>query len=210
MAPDSHTQINEVNHSLPPWKEHIRLHPEIYIGNPGDGSLADDGIYRLIGEALEVAINESDKDSNLLIDLTIESQEISIRDYGIAIPMDQLTEYVSERKRDAIGAHKTTNDNIRQYGIGLKVVNLLSAAFSAQSFEDWKTKTVEFEQGRFIRETNEQESFQPTGNRITFTPDAAIFGNFQFDREFVVQMLWRYVFLNTGLEIRFGGQSFEA
>jgi topoisomerase-4 subunit B len=142
--------------------------------------------------------------------LSIAEKTVSIRDYGIAIPMDQLAEYVSERKRDGIGAHKIPQNTVLHYGIGLKVVNLLSSSFWAQSFEDWKTKAVEFEHGRFIRETTEQESFQPAGNLITFTPDDAIFGDFHFVREFVVQMIWHYVFLNTGLEISFGAQSFQA
>lgn len=200
----------DINQHLPPWKEHIRLNPDFYIGNIGDGSLPGDGIYRMISEVVEVAINECDKDSNLLIELSIDQQQVTIRDYGNAIPMDQLAENVSERNLHGIGAHKSPKVDPRHYGIGLKVVNLLSATFSAQSFEDWKTKTVEFEQGRLIRETNEQDSFQPSGNLITFTPDIAIFGDFHFVRENVVQMLWRYVFLNEGLEIRFEGKSFQA
>lgn len=202
--------INNEGSPLPPWKEHVRLWPEMYIGNPTDGTLPEDGIYRMIREVLDVALNESDKGSNLLIDLSIDGQIVSIRDYGLAIPMDQLAEYVSERRRDAIGADKTNNDDILHYGIGLKVVNLLSASFTAQSFEDWKSKTVEFAQGRLIRESNEEESFQPSGNLICFIPDVAIFGDFHFIRENIVQMLWRYVFQNTGLEIRFGGQRFQA
>lgn len=210
MAHNTTSPDDRVNNSFPPWKSHIRLHPEMYIGNPGNGSLPDDGIYRLISEVLEVAINESDKDSNHLIELTIDDKKVTIRDYGNQIHMDQLVEYVSERNLHAIGSHKEPKVDPRHYGIGLKVVNLLSATFAAQSFKKWKTKVVEFEQGWLICETSEEESFQPSGNKITFTPDIAIFGDFHFVREYVVQMLWRYAFLNEGLEIKFDGQSFKA
>ena len=40
------------------WKEHIRRRPGMYIGKLGDGSNFDDGIYVLIKEVLDNAIDE--------------------------------------------------------------------------------------------------------------------------------------------------------
>ena len=40
------------------WKEHIRLRPGMYIGKLGDGSSPDDGIYVLIKEIVDNAIDE--------------------------------------------------------------------------------------------------------------------------------------------------------
>ena len=40
------------------WKEHIRLRPGMYIGKLGDGSSQDDGIYVLIKEIIDNAIDE--------------------------------------------------------------------------------------------------------------------------------------------------------
>ncbi len=40
------------------WKEHIRRRPGMYIGKVGDGSNFDDGIYVLIKEVLDNAIDE--------------------------------------------------------------------------------------------------------------------------------------------------------
>ena len=40
------------------WKEHIRKRPGMYIGKLGDGSSRDDGIYILIKEVIDNAIDE--------------------------------------------------------------------------------------------------------------------------------------------------------
>jgi topoisomerase IV subunit B len=40
------------------WKEHIRKRPGMYIGKLGDGSSLDDGIYLLIKEVLDNAVDE--------------------------------------------------------------------------------------------------------------------------------------------------------
>ena len=40
------------------WKEHIRRRPGMYIGKLGDGSHADDGIYVLLKEVIDNAIDE--------------------------------------------------------------------------------------------------------------------------------------------------------
>ena len=40
------------------WKEHIRLRPGMYIGKLGDGTDSDDGIYVLLKEVLDNAIDE--------------------------------------------------------------------------------------------------------------------------------------------------------
>ena len=40
------------------WREHIRLRPGMYIGKLGDGASTDDGIYLLLKEVIDNAIDE--------------------------------------------------------------------------------------------------------------------------------------------------------
>ena len=40
------------------WKEHIRLRPGMYIGKTGNGSSPDDGVYVLLKEVIDNAIDE--------------------------------------------------------------------------------------------------------------------------------------------------------
>ena len=53
------------------WKEHIRLRPGMYIGKLGDGSQNDDGIYVLVKEVLDNAIDEFMMGFGKQIDVTV-------------------------------------------------------------------------------------------------------------------------------------------
>lgn len=194
-----------VNKPLPAWKAHIRLHPDIYIDKIGDGSLPEDGIYRLIKEVLSDALSDFEIGCCRLIELSVNEHQVSVRDYGSSLPIDWLVEYVSERKRDGIGFDIESVDPIKHYGVGLKAVNLLSSYFIAQSIKDEKTIIAEFEQGRIIDET-EEESQQQSGSLISFIPDAEIFGDFHFVMEHVRLLLLSYLSMNQGLEIKLNGQ----
>ena len=195
-----------VNKPLPVWKAHIRFHPEMYIGKIGDGSLPEDGIYRLIKEVLDDAISDFVPGSQRLIEVSINDRQVSVRDYSTSLPIDWLVEYVSERKRDGIGFDIESVNPIKHYGIGLKVINLLSSYFIAQSIKDGKTIIAEFEQGRLIDETFEEDSQQQFGSLISFIPDPEIFGDFHFVMEHVRLLLLSYLSTNQGLEIKLNGQ----
>lgn len=209
MTPEIPKTTNEVSNTFARWKEHVRLRPEMYIGTPGDGSLASDGLYRLIREAMDSAIGKFVIGSMPIIEVSIIDQRLSIRDYHEVLYPEWLSEYVSERNGVAIGSYKTAFD-ILSYGIGLKTVNLLSASFKATSIGEGITQIAEFEQGRLICESREEGNTLPAGNLISFVPDVAIFGHFHFVSEYVEQILWSYVYLNKGLEIKFDGRSFQA
>jgi topoisomerase-4 subunit B len=46
------------------------------------------------------------------------------------------------------------------------------------------------------------------GTYVEFTPDPEIFGEYEFNPEFIEQRLWNYAYLNSGLTLRFGKQKF--
>ena len=78
--------------------EHIRLRPGMYIGKLGDGSSHDDGIYVLIKEVIDNAIDEFTSGFGRRIEMTINFAErkVSIRDYGRGIPLGKMVDAVSK------------------------------------------------------------------------------------------------------------------
>ena len=62
------------------WKEHIRRRPGMYIGKLGDGSHADDGIYVLLKEVLDNALDEHMMGFGKQIVVEISSEVVSVRD----------------------------------------------------------------------------------------------------------------------------------
>ncbi len=192
------------------WKEHIRLRPGMYIGKLGDGSSHDDGIYVLIKEVIDNCIDEFTMGHGRNIEVTIKEHLVTIRDYGRGIPLGKLVECVSQINTGAKYDSKVFKKAVGLNGVGTKAVNALSSFFSAQAIRVGRANTVEFRQGELINETGEQASDLRNGTLITFTPDAELFGNYHFLKEYIEQMLWNYCYLNNGLTIIFNGQRFLA
>jgi len=54
----ANSTYTEANVKTLDWKEHIRLRPGMYIGRLGDGTSKDDGIYLLLKEVVDNAVDE--------------------------------------------------------------------------------------------------------------------------------------------------------
>ena len=62
--------------------EHIRLRPGMYIGRLGNGSHPDDGIYILLKEIIDNAVDEFIMGHGRQIDVRIDGQLVAVRDRG--------------------------------------------------------------------------------------------------------------------------------
>lgn len=192
------------------WKEHIRLRPGMYIGKLGDGSSQDDGIYVLIKEIIDNAIDEFVMGHGRTIEVAIKENRVTIRDYGRGIPLGKVIDCVSKINTGAKYDSKVFKKAVGLNGVGAKAVNALSSHFTTQSIREGKTKIVEFEKGEIVNEAAEQPSTQRAGTIVSFIPDEALFGNYHFISEYIEQMLWNYVFLNNGLTIWYNGIRMQA
>lgn len=192
------------------WKEHIQTRPGMYIGKLGDGSSQDDGIYVLVKEILDNSIDEFVMGNGKKIDITIQDQTVTIRDYGRGIPLGKVIDCVAKINTGAKYDSKVFKKSVGLNGVGAKAVNALSAYFRVQAIREGRTRIVEFQRGEIINEHPEQETEEKNGTLITFKPDSEYFGNFHFIPEYVEKLLWNYVFLNNGLSIYYNGERFYA
>jgi topoisomerase-4 subunit B len=190
------------------WKEHIRLRPGMYIGKLGDGSAADDGIYVLVKEVVDNCIDEYVMGYGRTIDIKISEHRVEIRDYGRGIPLGKVVDCVSKintgGKYDSNAFQKSVGLN----GVGTKAVNALSRYFKVQSFRDKKTKIAEFVRGKITKDAKIEDTAGRNGTLIVFEPDGEMFKNFHFIPEYLEEMIWNYVYLNSGLTISFNGKKF--
>tara|TARA_B000000441_G_C21682368_1_gene314288 strand:- start:145 stop:336 length:192 start_codon:yes stop_codon:yes gene_type:complete len=62
----------------------------MYIGKLGDGSSPDDGIYILLKEVIDNSIDEFVMGEGKLIDIELDKDRVSIRDYGRGIPLGKV------------------------------------------------------------------------------------------------------------------------
>ncbi|HPK37861.1 MAG TPA: ATP-binding protein, partial [Kiritimatiellia bacterium] len=108
--------------------EHIRQRTGMYIGRTGDGSQYEDGIYILLKEVIDNAVDEFIMGYGKRIEISLEydTGEVVVRDYGRGIPLGKVVECVSE-----INTGAKFNDDVFQLsvgmnGVGTKAVNALS------------------------------------------------------------------------------------
>jgi len=190
------------------WREHIRLRPGMYIGKLGDGSSQDDGIYVLLKEVMDNAIDEYMMGFGKKIDVSINGKEVRVRDYGRGIPLGKVTEAVSKMNTGAKYDSKAFKKSVGLNGVGVKAVNALSSKFIIRSVRDGQIKISEFEHGVTIKDHPVQSTDEENGVEVIFQPDEAMFGNYFFISEYVDSMLKNYVYLNSGLVINFNGNKF--
>jgi len=176
----------------------------MYIGRLGDGTHYDDGIYVLLKETIDNAVDEFIMGYGRQIDVSIAGESVRVRDFGRGIPLGKVIECVSR-----INTGAKYNDDVFQFsvglnGVGTKAVNALAAKFTVTSYREGEFFSADFVQGE-LKSQKRAKQDKPDGTEIVFEPDREIFKNFRFREEHVVRRLRLYTFLNAGLKIRFNG-----
>ena len=190
------------------WREHIRLRPGMYIGKLGDGSSQDDGVYVLLKEVMDNALDEYMMGYGKKIDVSISGKEVRVRDYGRGIPLGKVLDAVSKMNTGAKYDSKAFKKSVGLNGVGVKAVNALSSIFVIRSIRDGQIKVCEFEHGRTVADFPLEPTTEENGVEVIFEPDHEMFGNYYFISEYVDTMLKNNVYLNSGLIINFNGNKF--
>lgn len=180
--------------------EHIRLRPGMYIGRMGNGAHADDGIYVLIKEVIDNAIDEFIMGHGRKVVVSLDETSARIRDFGRGIPHGKLVDCVSR-----INTGAKFNDDVFQFsvglnGVGTKAVNALASHFEVTSYRDGAFKRALFENGTLLRE-QEGKTDEPNGTEVFFTPSPELFPKYRFQEKYVCRRLWNYAYLNQGLSL---------
>lgn len=191
------------------WKEHIRRRPGMYIGKLGNGEDNDDGIYVLLKEVLDNAVDEymMGFGKQIIVDIQ-DGREVSVRDFGRGVPLGKLVDVASKMNTGGKYDSKAFKKSVGLNGVGIKAVNALSTEFEIRSVRDGMGKTARFEKGELIEETDILPTDEPNGTFVRFVPDDTIFRNYQFRDDHVETLIKNYTFLNTGLAIIFNGKKF--
>jgi topoisomerase IV subunit B len=191
------------------WREHIRLRPGMYIGKLGNGTSPDDGIYILFKEVCDNSIDEFAMGAGKRIEIKLrEDGKLSIRDYGRGIPLGKVIDCVSKINTGGKYDSKAFQKSVGLNGVGTKAVNALSSYFKVQAFRDGQTKIAIFKNGDLEADSALEPTTEPNGTYVEFVPDSVIFKGFKFNEEYIVERIWDYVYLNTGLTIHFNGEKY--
>lgn len=189
--------------------EHIRLRTGMYIGRLGDGSNPDDGIYVLLKEVIDNGIDEFIMGNGKLIETQVKDGTVKVRDFGRGIPLGKLVECVS-----VINTGAKYNDDVFQFsvglnGVGTKAVNALSSHFRVVAIRNGEFAEAIFERGALLSSRKGKlKDKQKDGTFVEFTPDVNIFGEYQFNLEFIERRMQNYAYLNMGLTLSLNGKTY--
>ena len=190
--------------------EHIRKRLSMYIGRRGDGSQYDDGIYILLKEVIDNAVDEFIVGFGKKVEITIDypSSAVTVRDFGRGIPLGKVVDCVSR-----INTGAKYNDEVFQFsaglnGVGTKAVNALSSSFLVRSHRNGEFAEAAFLQGVLTAERKGKCPREPDGTLVQFVPDPEIFPGYAFREDLVARRLRLYACLQPGLEFLLNGVSF--
>ena len=193
--------------------EPVRLRPSMYIGNVDVA-----GLHHLVYEVVDNSIDEAMAGYCKNIKVTIHSDNsVSVEDDGRGIPVGiHKTEKIPAVEVVLTKLHaggKFDNDSYKVsgglHGVGVSVVNALSAFLEVEVYSDKKVYYQTFERGNKTSKLKEIGKTRKRGTKIHFSPDPEIFNTVEFSYDILVRRIRELAFLNKGIRIKIADERSE-
>lgn len=190
--------------------EHIRRRPGMYIGRLGNGDNPGDGIYVLLKEIVDNSIDEYSMGFGKQINIEIKDNVVTVRDFGRGIPLDSVIKATSKLNTGGKFDDNVFKKSVGLNGVGSKAVNALSQSFYVESFRNGDSSWAEYEQGVLKDSGKRANVNEKNGTFIKFLPDRDIFGNFNYNLDYVETMVKNYSYLKKGLVLILNGVQYKS
>lgn len=191
------------------WNEHIRRRAGMYVGRLGNGDDQGDGIYVLLKEVVDNSIDEFAMGYGKVIQINIEEDVVSVRDFGRGIPLGSVVEVVSQLNTGGKFDDEAFKKSIGLNGVGTKAVNALSSSFYVESFRDGESAYALFSRGIKI-ESGRRATNEKNGTLVKFTPDKEMFGEYAYNMEYVEALIKNFSYLKRGLTLTLNNVSYKS
>ena len=184
--------------------EAVRKRPGMYIG-----STSERGLHHLVYEVVDNSIDEALAGYCSQIAVTIHADNsITVVDNGRGIPVD-----MHESGRPAIevvltilhAGGKFGGDGYKVsgglHGVGVSVVNALSASMEVEVRRDGHIHQIAFARGITVKPLTVVGETEETGTKVHFIPDKDIFTDTVYKFDILKHRLRELAFLNQGIII---------
>jgi len=185
--------------------EPVRKRPGMYIGSTGT-----EGLHHLIWEVADNCLDEfMGGFGNTMVVSLLPDNQVSVKDNGRGIP----TDIHPQTKKSALetvlctlhAGGKFGGESYKiaggLHGVGVSVVNALSAWLRAEVCRNGVLYTQEYSRGKPKSAVKKAGKCSQTGTTITFSPDPEVFKEIKFNWEKILGHLRQQSYLTKGITI---------
>jgi len=186
--------------------EAVRKRPSMYVGSTGPK-----GLHHLVYEVVDNSIDEALAGFCKNITAVIHSDNsVTVTDDGRGIPVGNVPRFnrpaleivLTKLHAGAKFGGKGYRVSGGLHGVGLSVVNALSAWLRVEVRRDGKRYQQKYERGNPLTDVEVCGDTKETGTIVTFLADTEIFEDIEFKAEVLSHHLQEVAFLNKGLKVR--------
>ena len=184
----------------------VRKRPGMYIGSTGPR-----GLHHLVYEVVDNSVDEAIAGHANKVTVTLHpDNSVTVVDDGRGIPVEKhpkmrkpaaevvMTTLHAGGKFGDGGGYKVSGG---LHGVGVSVVNALSADLKLEVWRDGHVWEQRYERGKPKAPLKKGRAVKSTGTTITFTPDLEIFEEIEFDFQTLAERLRETAFLTRGLKV---------
>lgn len=181
----------------------VRKRPGMYIGGTGK-----EGLHHLLKEVADNSVDEAiaGHATDLWVTMLADGG-VMVRDNGRGIPVDKMAKTGKSALETVLtvlhaggkfggGGYKVSSG---LHGVGISVVNALSAKLRAEIHKNGYVYRQEYERGVPLSPIKKGEKTESSGTIITFYPDETIFETVNIEYEWIVDYLRHQAYLTKGM-----------
>ncbi|CAN5609933.1 DNA topoisomerase (ATP-hydrolyzing) subunit B [soil metagenome] len=181
----------------------VRKRPGMYIGGTGK-----EGLHHLLKEVADNSVDEAiaGHATDLWVTMLADGG-VMVRDNGRGIPVDKMAKTGKSALETVLtvlhaggkfggGGYKVSSG---LHGVGISVVNALSARLVAEIHKNGYIYHQEYERGVPLSPIKKGEKTELSGTIITFYPDETIFETVNIEYEWIVDYLRHQAYLTKGM-----------